>query len=266
MKLQFGTEQIYASKKMQKSLTLAKMVRGVFGYTNIGNYARFTVFENILSQIPIDKMDKILDLGCGYGEYAFALARAYDDKKIIAIDPDMERIETINSVNQKLGLGNFTAKNKYLNQIEDDNFDLIYSIDVFEHIEEDQMPFQDAYKRLKKGGYLMIKIPNKTQNTILPEELFEEHHEWLEEEHIGQVYDLSALEERFKKEGFSILHSSETDGIFSRLAWEISYLAKKLGLAFHLMFLPISKLLIHLDRLVHNGKNGNSIHVLAQKI
>ena len=56
------------------------------------------------------------------------------------------------------------------------------------------MPFKDALNRLKPGGLLLVKIPNKTQNTILPENWFEDHHHWLEDEHVGQIYDLEGVD------------------------------------------------------------------------
>lgn len=266
MKLNFGKEQIYTSQRMRQSTLMAKVVHKFFGYTNIGNYARFTIFKQILNELPIENFKKVMDLGCGYGEYSFALARRFPKMNVLALDIDASRCEVVKNVKEKINLKNLEVLNQDCSKSTLDEFDFIFSIDVFEHIAENEMPFQDAYKKLRQEGYLLVKIPSKTQRTILPEHLFEEHNDWLEDEHIGQVYDLNDLAHRMENEGFKVISKAQTDGVLSRFAWELSYLAKKMGLFTHLLFLPISKLLIQLDRLVFDGKKGNAIHVLAQKI
>jgi hypothetical protein len=73
------------------------------------------------------------------------------------------------------------------------------------------------------------------------------------------------LKARFESENFEIVHASYSDGYLSRLAWEIAYLGKKLGVFTQLITLPIAKGLIHLDRLVHRPTWGNAIQVIGRK-
>ena len=141
----------------------------------------------------------------------------------------------------------------------------MFSVDVFEHIKEEEMPFQDAYERLKPGGYLMVKMPTKIQRTILPEAWFEEHEEWLEEEHIGQIYMLEDLVTRFEKEGFKVTHAAYHDQWFARMGWEIGHLSHKSGPFLQLLALPLAKLLVRLDNVFGNKKWGNTIQVIGQK-
>jgi hypothetical protein len=83
---------------------------------------------------------------------------------------------------------------------------------------------------------------------------------------VGQVYDLQGLKARFESEGFEIVHASYSDGIISRLAWELAYLGKKAGVITQLLSLPIAKRLIHLDRIFHSKKEGNAIQVIGRKV
>ncbi len=265
MKFQFGKEQVHSSEKMRNHPFLGKIMMAIFGYTNIGNYARFTIFHEIISKLGIKPDSKILDLGCGFGEYSFALSRAFPHAEIHALDIDGSRIKILKSVIEKEKVRNIRPHNFLLDRLFMSNFDFIYSVDVFEHILPEEMPFKAVHKRLKPGGLFLVKIPNLSQRTILPQNLFVEHNKWLDDEHIGQVYDLKGLKERVESEGFEILCARSSDGLLSRAAWEISYLAKKTGLIFHLLFLPLSKFLIHLDRIFFKSENGNAIHVLAQK-
>jgi len=266
MDLTFGQAQVYTSEKMKGNPLAAKLFNKVFGYTNIGNYARFTVWKKMVQMLPLSRNAKILDLGTGYGEYAISMATACPTSQVHALDIDQERVKAVREAVKLYGVENITVHGDYIENIEEDNFDFIFSIDVFEHIAPEQMPFKTAYNKLSEGGFFMVKIPNIEQKTIFPEKHFEEHHDWLEDEHIGQVYDLDGLKERFENEGFEIIYASYSDGWLSRLAWELNYLAKKLSTITHVMSLPLAKGLIHLDRLLHKNKWGNAIQVIGKKI
>lgn len=265
MNLTFGQAQCYTSERMNSHVAMAKIFRALFGYTNVGNYARFTIFQKLIKQIPLSENAKILDLGTGYGEYAISLAEALPQAKIHALDIDKERIKSLNYALNQSGIPNVKTYDSFLQETEIANLDFAFSVDVFEHIAPDQMPFAEVLKRLNPGGYFLVKIPNKTQKTIFPEKYFEEHQEWLEDEHIGQVYDLQGLQSRFEQEGFEIVYASNSDGYLSRFAWEIAYLGKKAGLVTQLVTLPLAKGLIRVDRWVHSGKWGNAIQVIGRK-
>ena len=266
MVLTFGSAQVYTSEKMRRHPRLGKIFNAIFGYTNIGNYARFNVFKKLIQKVPLIPEAKILDLGSGYGEFSISLAKALPQAQIHALDIDEKRINSIQAAVSKCKIENIVTHHDDTENLKEGDFDFIFSIDVFEHILPEKMPFKAAYDRLKVGGYLLIKIPNVNQRTILPEQFFEEHKEWLKDEHIGQVYNLSSLYKRFVTEGFKIVHASYSDGWLSRLGWELAYLGKKFGLVTQLISLPIAKTLIHLDRIFHRPNWGNAIQVIGIKI
>lgn len=265
MQLTFGQAQCYTSNRMNANVGLAKAFRSIFGYTNVGNYARFTIFKKLVNKISIPSDAQILDLGTGYGEYAITMGDALPKASIHALDIDKSRIQALNYALAQHGSKNIKTYDVAIEHTELKELDFVFSIDVFEHIPVGQMPFKHVHERLKTGGYFLVKIPNVSQKTIFPEHLFEEHQDWLEEEHVGQVYDLAGLQARFEKENFEIVHASYSDGYLSRFAWELAYLGKKAGVIGQLMTLPIAKGLIHLDRLVHRPTWGNAIQVIGRK-
>lgn len=265
MELTFGTGQMFTSQRLRKHPKVAKLFAKTFGYTNVGNFARFTIFKKLINKVSLQESSEILDLGTGYGEYALSMAQAMPKASIHALDIDANRIKTFDEAIAALKVDNVKTHIMPVSELGFSDFDLIFSIDVFEHIAPDDMPFETAYDKLKPGGYFLVKIPNKVQKTIFPERYFEEHHDWLEEEHIGQVYDLEGLSERFQIEGFDIIHASHSDGWLSRFAWELAYLGKKTSLLTQLMTLPIAKFFIRLDRIFHQNKWGNAIQVIGQK-
>ncbi|WP_075348799.1 class I SAM-dependent methyltransferase [Algoriphagus marinus] len=266
MNLTFGQAQVFTSSRMNQSPILSKVFNQIFGYTNVGNYARFTIFKKLIKEISFSEKPEILDLGTGYGEYAFSLATAMPKAIVHALDIDGDRVATVNQAISKSRISNVRTHHAFLENTAICDLDFVFSVDVFEHILPEQMPFKTVYEKLKPGGHFLVKIPNVTQKTIFPERYFEEHQDWLEEEHVGQVYDLKGLQERFESEGFEIVHASYSDGIISRLAWELAYLGKKAGVITQLLSLPIAKGLIHLDRFFHNKKDGNAIQVIGKKV
>jgi SAM-dependent methyltransferase len=266
MNLTFGQAQVFTSSRMNQSPILSKVFNQIFGYTNVGNYARFTIFKKLIQEIPFSEKPEILDLGTGYGEYAFSLAKAIPSAIVHALDIDGDRVAAVNQAISKSRISNIRTHHAFLENTSICDLDFVFSVDVFEHILPAQMPFKTVHEKLKPGGHFLVKIPNVTQKTIFPERYFEEHQDWLEEEHVGQVYDLQGLKARFESEGFEIVHASYSDGIISRLAWELAYLGKKAGVITQLLSLPIAKRLIHLDRIFHSKKEGNAIQVIGRKV
>jgi len=267
MNFRFGKSQLHTSKQLQRYPQMAKLIHFLFGYTLVANYARATVFIKILKKLPYQQFKKVLDIGCGWGEYAFMMAEGLPKASVTALDVKANNLNEVEAAIPKMGVKNLVTHLGDVKslQMDRESLDFAYAVDVFEHIDEKEMPFQEVYQLLKPGGYLLVKVPNATQNTLLPNGWFSDHHDWLEDEHIGQVYDLEQLKARFRAEGYTITFASYSDGIISRLAWEVAYFAERLGHFTKLLFLPLSKMLVQLDRLVHHNRSGNAIQVVGQK-
>lgn len=261
----FGKSQVLTSGRMLQHPRLARLLYKIFGYTSLGNYARAQVFIRLLEKLPTERFRHILDLGCGMGEYSFMLAESLPHAAVTAIDILPDRVAAVKKAKAQLGIPNLEVKQSRVEDLLEEKFDFIFSVDVFEHIRENEMPFQHACARLKQGGYLLVKMPSHRQFTLLPENWFEEHTEWLAHEHVGQVYTLEGLQKRFEREGFEVVHATYADGPISRLAWEISYLAKKGGAVPHLLLLPLCKALVKLDLRLGFRSKGNTIQVIGRK-
>lgn len=268
MEATFGKMQAQLSGRMRRYPRLSALAAKIFGYTLVGNYARALSFKSLLRRLPAGTFRNILDLGCGYGEYSFMLAEALPRATITALDINAAAIDGIRRLAARHGMANLETHLGPVESIEgrDGLYDFIFSIDVFEHIREEQMPFAEACQKLRPGGYLLVKMPNRDQLTILPERWFEGHRHWLEEEHIGQVYGLDELKARMEKEGFKVVYAAYGDGWWSRLGWEAGYLSRKAGPFLQLLFLPLAKLLVLIGHRAACKESGNTIQVIGQKL
>lgn len=264
---QFGKYQYFVSDRMRKSPVTSKIINKIFGITTIGAYGRQLIFRRLISYVPMDKLNRILDLGCGQGEFSFMIADAHKKATVDAIDLDEHAINKIEETVNHFKIENLKALNCRVQDLDrKEYYDLIFSVDVFEHILEEEMPFSACYERLKEGGYLIIKMPNKNNRGIAPDSWFKDFNEWKDIEHVGQVYDLPDLVARFEKEKFRVIASFYSDGILARAGWELNYFMRKGGHIPHLISLPISKMMMKIDKLFVNKKRGNYIQVVGQKI
>lgn len=84
-----------------------------------------------LKQIDFSERGTVLDFGCGYGQWAFALSQL--NLKVIAYDYDQKRINICNKIKQKTNVSNveFTSD---INEIKKLNYDLIFSYSVLQCI------------------------------------------------------------------------------------------------------------------------------------
>jgi SAM-dependent methyltransferase len=92
--------------------------------------------------------EKVLDFGAGTGHMAMKVREFVSD--IVAVEPDKNLSELIRSRGIRLEL---------LDSIAPNSLDLIYSLNVFEHIEEDCILFANLVSKLRKGGRILIYVP-----------------------------------------------------------------------------------------------------------
>ena len=116
IKLKYGLAQPLVSKKMQAHPVLASWINKLFGSTNIGNYARSKVFRKQVNILPLNQVNKVLDLGCGYGEYSFMMANGLPHAKVTALDIDPEALKNVRFAHSKLNLPNLTIFDGYLRE------------------------------------------------------------------------------------------------------------------------------------------------------
>jgi SAM-dependent methyltransferase len=144
IRLNYGDNQYLLSERMQAFPSLGKLLNRTMGYTNIGNYARAQVFSRHINKIDLSKVTQVLDLGCGYGENAIMMSKALTGKDVFALDIDQRALSRIRLAKNKLNLGNLTVHEGKIDTLTVNDLDLIYSVDLFEHIPEKEMPFAEA--------------------------------------------------------------------------------------------------------------------------
>src|SRR6185436_2954655 len=110
---------------------------------------------------PKERGIEILDAGSGYGQYSFWMSKHFKNCSILAVDVKDEQVADCNRFFQSIGATNVKFEVADLTKFsKPDSYDLVLSVDVMEHILEDELVFRNLYASLKKGGMLLISTPS----------------------------------------------------------------------------------------------------------
>jgi len=218
---------------------------------------------NKLFQAPC----RVLDAGCGDGQYSFWLSRQFPNSIIDACDISKTKIYNCKKIQQQIGAENISFFIKDLKTYKnEEKYDFIFSNHVLEHVVDNKLVIKNLVASLKDGGYIYVQIPNAIQKRIINKKYLITLENWEKKEHIGQTLNLNTLSSELKKRGCKILIAKHTRGFWGELSYEILILT--LGYFnryfLYVLLLPIILVLGFFDTF-HNYKNGNEILVLARK-
>lgn len=215
----------------------------------------------------------VLDAGSGFGQYTWRMSNRNKNWQIKAVDINSDQIKDCNDFFKKTGLSNRvrfeTADLTKINDI--DLYNLILSVDVMEHIEEDTTVFRNFHRALKEGGYLLISTPSDKGGSDVHSE---EEHSFIDE-HVRDGYGIGEITGKLESAGFTNVTASYTYGRPGSISWRLSmkYPVKMLNASYlffivlpfyYLIFFPIS-LILNIFDLRLNHKTGTGLLVIARK-
>ncbi|MBE6452511.1 MAG: class I SAM-dependent methyltransferase [Alphaproteobacteria bacterium] len=102
----------------------------------------------LLQKLIASKNDMIADLGAGNGYFVKEL-RELNYKNLVCVEPAQNMQKYLKEFEVFLSM----------EDIEDCSLDFIYSLNVLEHIENDNAVIEQIYNKLKKGGKMLIYVP-----------------------------------------------------------------------------------------------------------
>lgn len=220
------------------------------------------------------KNASILDAGMGFGQYSYFMARKNANFQIKGVDVKTEQVEDCTLFFEKIKQSNASFEFADLTQfISKENYDLILSVDVMEHIEEDVLVFNNFHKSLKENGMLLISTPSDKGGSDVHDH--HEHGSSFIDEHVRDGYGIADIEAKLKAAGFSKIKCNYSYGWPGKISWKISMKYPILLLNFsklffiilpvyYLIIFPFMLLLNYLDIILEH-KTGTGLIVKAWK-
>jgi len=217
----------------------------------------------------------IFDAGSGFGQYSFRMGRMFPRSLIIAADIKKEQIADCNNFFSKTRMADrvrfqvadltqYSVKEKY---------DLILSVDVMEHIEEDRKVFLNFCNSLKPGGTLLVSTPSDKGGSDTHDHEGASH--GFIDEHVRDGYNILEIEKKLLTAGFHKVEAHYAYGWPGKISWKLSmkYPIQMLGVSklffivlpfYYLVTFPFAIVLNYID-ISTEHKTGTGLIVKATK-
>ncbi len=196
------------------------------GFQSPGGIVGFQ--ETLVDRMPIHDGMKLLDVGSGLGGAAFFLADRFE-VEVIGIDTAPTMIDLARARQTtpcKRGRVTFLNGNVYLNALEVNHFDLIYSRDVLMYDSDKEATFKRCHDLLKEGGYLCVSDFGAGKRTPA----FEEY-EAVSNYHLLTISEYAA---RIERAGFEVLVTDDISAVARQhLVDDLQHYQKRVAIADH---------------------------------
>ena len=218
----------------------------------------------------------ILDAGSGFGQYTYRMARMFPKALIKAVDVKDEQVLDCNQFFLKLNMNDRVSFEKADLTIftEPEQFDLILSVDVMEHIEEDVQVFRNFYASMKENGMLLISTPSDQGGSDTHEHGSDGVSGFIDE-HVRDGYNMEEIKDKLRSVGFNEVYARYQYGKPGSFSWKLSmkYPIQLLAISkiffvllpfYYLIAYPVSALLNWFDISIEH-KKGTGLIVTAYK-
>lgn len=218
---------------------------------------------------------RVLDAGMGFGQYSDRMTQIFDSPEIIGLELDWdhfygsEEYFRLNYPNIELIYGDVQIL-----PLKNDACSLVLSVDVMEHVLDDEAAFAEFFRILKPGGYFVMHTPRNTTGESADNN---ENPGWTVGEHVRDGYSDEEIINDLTTAGFEIEKIVHGYGIMGKIAWRLLQqipigMYAKFGLMaiiplilYLIVIFPIGFLLMLLDIIPGDHSDGSGLLVTAQK-
>jgi SAM-dependent methyltransferase len=213
--------------------------------------------------------EAILDAGSGFGQYSFSLARAFPNARITGLDLKQELVDSGNRFSSKTGSDNvYFETGNLLTMDSEAQFDLVLSVDVLEHIEEDRWVINNISRTLKPSGLFIFTTPyydgKDPGNAVFVDE------------HVRPGYSREEAEEKLSGAGLHLEQFTITYGPWGGGAWKLlqkwpmTWLRGRVWLLptvllYYLIAYPVAWLFMQMDLNAKNDRGGGILAIASKR-
>jgi len=208
----------------------------------------------------------VLDAGCGHAYAVFWLAQRFPSYHLVGIERDATLVNANRQIATTLGLTGVEFRQESVEAVGGEAaYDLVFSIDVLEHVDDDAGVLRCFRRALKPNGLLLLHLPlrHQEQRRVFP--IFRRH---TVEDHVRDEYTPDEIKAKLKEAGFRLRWQGWGFGLAGELAFELNYLGWRrpwLRNLVALLTFPLAFPLAYLD-VRFPPERGNSLLLLAEPV
>lgn len=243
----------------KRSLLLKKLLYFLLDLLLLRSWHVRKTIRRISPLVPHDS--SVLDAGSGFGQYSWRMSSRFPGWKIKGIDINSEWVAECNDFFSKTGRSERvsfeTGDLTRLTSI--DTYNMIITVDVMEHIEDDEKVFNNFCNALKKDGILIISTPSDQGGS----DVHGHDENSFIDEHVRDGYGKDEIIKKLKGAGFSSADVKYTYGRAGGISWILSmkYPVKMINASrVFFILLPFYYLIIFPVSFVLNIIDVNSMH------
>jgi SAM-dependent methyltransferase len=256
---QVGSEQWLAQPDLPRRVFVH-----LFGPLGVHARIRNARVINAIRKLELPPDTCILDAGCGHAYATFWLARFFPGWQFMALELDDKLVKAGELITRQQALRNvrfMCANASDLDAVS--AYNIIFSIDLLEHIVDDVGTLKAFNRALQPDGYLLLHLPRRHQEHWRLFSIFKKH---TTPDHVRDEYTASEIRAKLEQTGFEVIDLQYGFSRWGEVAFELNYLfwnSNILRTLTALLFHPISTWLAYMDTR-HNYADGNSLLVLAR--
>jgi len=138
-----------------------KYSSGLWNRSNNLHESELEMLEAVCQRAELDSesVNRILDLGCGWGSFCLFAAARYPDKEFVAVSNSKTQKQFIEAEANKRGLTNLKVETHDIRSLDwQEKFDRIVSVEMFEHMRNYEALLKKLRRFLNPGGKLFVHI------------------------------------------------------------------------------------------------------------
>ena len=164
---------------------------------------------------------KILDAGCGSGVFSYELAKRHPQAQVTGVELEPDLVARANEIARRAHLANLHFEQGDVTKLDfEDEFDLVLSVDNFEHVEDDITAMRTLLQALRPGGRLVAHVPGYERRWLL----FGRRVNFDVPGHVRPGYRADQLVAKLQEAGFQVTGHRYTYGAIETFTNNISYL------------------------------------------
>lgn len=188
-----------------------------YGVLNLLFLRAWYVRRLVRKLLPRDRPVRVLDAGTGFGQYAYFVARTFPLAEVTAVDVKVDYLARARQfIRQTPQADQVTFQVDDLTDLMVEGpFDLILSVDVMEHIADDEAVFRHFKRVLRRGGHVIINTPSDKGGS----DVQEAGEDSFIEEHVRDGYAPADLRAKLERAGLEVVDLRYTYGPYGATAW-----------------------------------------------